>query len=124
MAERPSERQIAKQLAALYEASFGSKERGRYRFSMKQMRALTSRKRVPGRVIRRVSEELFELGYVLIDLETFFVVLAQSTFRSYRRVSDRCLPGMSASGGAAQSHRHTGSRVPPAVMQSGEIDRT
>jgi hypothetical protein len=88
---RPSERQIAECLAALYEKRFGGKERGRYRISMKQMRALTNRKRVPGDIIGRIGEEVFELGYVLVDLETFFVVLAQATFRSYRRVSESCL---------------------------------
>jgi hypothetical protein len=91
MQDRPSERQIAERLAALYEDKFGGKERGRYRISMKQMRALTDRKRVPAEVIGQIGEEMFELGYVLIDLETFFVVLAQGTFRSYRRVSDSCL---------------------------------
>lgn len=88
MDRRLSERQIAELLAALYQEKFGGKERGRYRISMKQLRALTDRKRVPADVIAKIGEELFELGYVLIDLETFFVVLAQGTFRSYRRVSD------------------------------------
>ena len=96
MEGRPSERQIAERLAALYERQFGGKERGRYRISMKQMRAITGRKRVPGEVIRSISEELFELGYVMIDLETFFVVLAQGTFRSYRRVSDNTLAALAA----------------------------
>ena len=91
MRDRPSPRQVAKRLTALYEVLFGGKERGRYRFSMKQMRALTGRKRVPPDVIRDIGEEVFELGFVLIDLETYFVVLSQSTFRSYRRVSDGCL---------------------------------
>ena len=91
MSSRPEERDVAQRLAALYDAAFGGKERGRYRFSMKQMRALTGRKRVPPNVIRRIGEEVFELGYVLIDLETYFVVLAQPTFRSYRRLSDGCL---------------------------------
>lgn len=91
MSGRPEHREVADRLAALYEVAFGGKERGRYRFSMKQMRALTGRKRVPPNVIRRISEEVFELGYVLIDLETYFVVLAQPTFRSYRRLSDGCL---------------------------------
>lgn len=91
MQDRPSERQIAERLAALYEDKFGGKDRGRYRISMKQMRALTDRKRVPAEVIGQIGEEMFELGYVLIDLETFFVVLAQGTFRSYRRVSDSCI---------------------------------
>ncbi|MDH3968417.1 MAG: hypothetical protein OEU56_15480 [Rhodospirillales bacterium] len=102
MESRPNERLVAERLASLYEEKFGGKLRGRYRISMKQMRALTGRKRVPGADIRSIGEELFELGYVLIDLETFFVVLAQSTFRSYRRVSDSCLTAMSAANGASQ----------------------
>lgn len=88
MAERLSEREIAEMLAALYEESFGGKPRGRYRISMKHLKALTGRRRVPAETVRKIGEELFELGYVLIDLETFFVVLAQRTFISYRRVSD------------------------------------
>jgi len=102
MESRPTERLVAEQLAGLYQEKFGGKERGRYRFSMKQMRALANRKRVPGEFIARVGEELFELGYVLIDLESFFVVLAQGTFRSYRRVSDRCLATMPAGNGVPQ----------------------
>ena len=94
MADRPTERQVAAQLAELYERGFGGKERGRYRLSMKHLRVLTKRKRVPPALLRRLAEELFELGYVLIDMETFFVVLAQRTFTSYRRVSDGAVPGL------------------------------
>jgi hypothetical protein len=99
MEDGPSERRIAARLAALYEERFGGKERGRYRISMKQMRALTGRKRVPPEVIGKIGEEVFELGYVLIDLETFFVVLAQGTFGSYRRVSDSSLTGEAVTDG-------------------------
>ena len=94
MADRPTERQVAAQLAELYERGFGGKERGRYRLSMKHLRGLTKRKRVPPALLRRLAEELFELGYVLIDMETFFVVLAQRTFTSYRRVSDGAVLGL------------------------------
>ena len=94
MEDRPTERQVAETLAALYERSFGGKERGRYRVSMKHMRALTGRRRVSEEAVREIGRELFELGYVLIDLETFFVVLAQRTFRSYRRVSDAALEAL------------------------------
>jgi len=106
--DRLDERLIAERLASLYEERFGGKVRGRYRISMKQMRALTGRKRVPGEVIRSIGEELFELGYVLIDLETFFAVLAQSTFRSYRRLGDSCLTAMSAADRAAQPRPRNG----------------
>ncbi|MDJ0611588.1 MAG: hypothetical protein QNJ67_21625 [Kiloniellales bacterium] len=91
MTEKSMERQVAEELAGLYERPFGGKERGRYRVSMKHLRALTRRRRVTEDVIRSIGEELYELGYVLIDLESYFVVLSQRTFVSYRRVSDRCL---------------------------------
>lgn len=91
MQNRRSEREIAEALARLYERGFAGKERGRYRVSMKHMRALTGRRRVTDDVVQKIGEELFELGFVLIDLETYFVVLAQRTFNSYRRVSDATL---------------------------------
>lgn len=101
MPDRPTERQVAAQLAELYGQGFGGKQRGRYRVSMKHLRVLTKRKRVPSAVLRKIGEELFELGYVLIDMETFFVVLAQRTFTSYRRVSDGAV--LSLVGGGEQS---------------------
>ena len=103
MEGRPGSRQVAERLVRFYEVTFGGKDRGRYRFSMKQMRALTGRKRVPPKVIRSIGEELFELGYVLIDLETYFVVLAQGTFRSYRRVREGCLSANTVAAGKGHS---------------------
>ncbi len=91
MTERLTERQIAERLAGFYERKFGGKDRGRFRISMKHMKLLTQRRRIPGETIRRIGEELFELGFVLIDLETFFVILPQRSFRSYRRLSDSCV---------------------------------
>ncbi len=97
MPTRRSEREIAEDLAELYEQSFAGKERGRYRVSMKHMRALTGRRRVTDDVVKKISEELFEFGFVLVDLETYFVVLAQRTFNSYRRVSDSTLMQLTGS---------------------------
>lgn len=91
MEKIPDERAIAKMLVALYDMEFAGKTRGRYRISMKHFRALTGRRRVPVRIINRIAEEIFELGFVLIDLESFLIVLSQSTFRSYRRVGDTTL---------------------------------
>lgn len=94
MADRPDERTVAARLAGLYEEAFGGKPRGRYRISMKHMKALTGRRRVPAQTLQKIAEELYELGYVLIDQETFFAVLAQRTFSSYRRVSDGCIAAL------------------------------
>ena len=91
MEDRPTEQAVAERLVELYEQNFGGKERGRFRISMKHMKLLTGRKRIPLRTIRKIREELFEEGYVLIDLEMYFVVLAERTFRSYRRVNDRSI---------------------------------
>jgi hypothetical protein len=79
---------VAERLVELYDLEFGGKERGRYRISMKHMRILTERRRIPAAMIRLIGEALFERGYILIDLETYFVILVDHTFRNYRRVSD------------------------------------
>lgn len=92
LASDSTPRRVAEKLAELYERPFGGKARGRFRVSMKVMRALTGRRRVPEALVRDISAEVFELGYVLVDLDTYFVVLAQRTFRGYRRVSDSVRP--------------------------------
>ena len=101
MVEISKDKQVAETLAELYEWRFGGKDRGRFRVSMKHMQALTGRKRVPEKMRRRIAEELYELGYVLIDLESFFVVLAQRTFSSYRRVTDDALLTVTRTAGHA-----------------------
>ena len=101
MTEKLTAYEIAQRLAELYEQGFGGKERGRYRISMKHMRTLTGRRRVTPDVVQSIAAELFEMGFVLIDMETFFVVLAQRTFSSYRRVSDGCVVAMTRTVGNA-----------------------
>ena len=83
--------EMAVRLAELYEESFGGKDRGRYRISMKYLRELSGCPRLYVEDTRSIERELYARGYVLVDLESFFVVLSQKTFGSYRRVSSKCL---------------------------------
>ena len=101
MSESPSEREVALHLARLYEQGFGGRARGRYRISLKHLKSLMKRRRLLPRQQRRIAEELYELGYVLIDMENFFVVLSQGTFGSYRRVNERAVTDLAQSGGVA-----------------------
>ena len=39
------------------------------------------------RLLRDVADEIFEHGFVFIDLESYFVVLDQQLFAGYRRVT-------------------------------------
>lgn len=82
---------VATRLAALYGDPFGGRPKGRYRISMKHLRQLADRKRLHLDDLRALEREVYELGYVLIDMETFFVVVAQRTFASYRRVNEDAL---------------------------------
>ena len=82
---------VADRLAQLYDQAFGGNRRGRFRISMKLLRRIAGRRRLTPRHIRAIGEEVFERGFVLIDLETFFVVLSQRTFASYRRVNEASL---------------------------------
>ena len=84
-------RSTAEQLAALYEVSFGGKERGRFRIPMKLLRELMGRRRVYEDDVRKISRHLMELGYVLIDMESYFAILSTRTFASYRRANAEAL---------------------------------
>ncbi|MBV1887542.1 MAG: hypothetical protein KUG61_10700 [Parvibaculaceae bacterium] len=88
---RPSIREVAEKLAELYEKPFGGKSEGRYRISAKMLRKIASRNKLPERYIQDLAEELFELGFVLLNMETFFALASVRTFASYRRLGEASL---------------------------------
>jgi len=83
----PLVERIVEALVALYTQSFGGKSTGRYRISPKFLRQIAGRRRLPPALLDSLTEALFERGYVFIDAETYFVVLEQKVFNSYRRVT-------------------------------------
>lgn len=82
---------IALKLAGLYDRSFGGKESGRYRVSPKMLRNIAGRRRLPESFIRDLTDEMFELGLVFLDMETFYAVASARTFASYRRLGESSL---------------------------------
>ncbi len=80
--------QVAETLAAFYNQDFGGKEKGRYRISVKLMRTLLGRRRLYEGDITALARALLEQGFVLVDMETFFVVMSANSFVNYRRVGD------------------------------------
>ena len=86
-------------LVSLYEEPFGGKKRGRFRISMKLLRSLCGHRRVWPEQMEAIGRALYERGYLLVDMETYCVVVSQQTFISYRRVNEAGLAsvlGMSA----------------------------
>ncbi len=81
----------AQHLANLYRKSFGGKENGRFRISSKQVKELLGKKRIYADDIEQLTRAVLEQGYVLIDMESFFVLLSAKTFVNYRRVSAEAL---------------------------------
>lgn len=79
---------VRTRLVELYEHPFAGKSRGRYRISMKLMRQLMGVRRLWPEQIEALRRSLYEMGYLLIDLETYFIVVSQQTFVSYRRVNE------------------------------------
>lgn len=77
----------AHQLAELYSKGFGGKPSGRYRVPAKIVRGLMGRRRLYAEDVQALTRALFEKGFVLVDMDTFFVVLSANTFVNYRRVS-------------------------------------
>lgn len=82
---------VAERLAALHEKDFGGKKSGRYRIPAKLVRQLAKRRRLYEADIRDLARELFERGYILIDMESFYIVMSANAFVNYRRANDDCL---------------------------------
>ena len=81
----------AGRLAELYDQRFGGKESGRYRIPVKLIRIIGGRRRIYEDDTKALSRALFERGYVLIDMDTFFVVMSANAFVNYRRANEDCL---------------------------------
>ena len=82
---------VADRLAALHQTAFGGKKNGRYRIATKLVRQLAGRRRLYEEDVRGLSRALFERGFVLIDMDGFFVVLSANAFVNYRRANGSCL---------------------------------
>ena len=80
--------QIADDLVLLYHQPFGGKAKGRYRIALKLMRKLARRKRLYADDIQQISRAMVERGYILIDMESFFIVMSANSFVNYRRVNE------------------------------------
>jgi len=81
----------AQQIASLYGKSFGGKPSGRFRLSAKQIRELLGRRRFYAEDVQLLTRAVLEEGYVLVDMDSFFVVLSANAFVNYRRVSVEAL---------------------------------
>lgn len=81
----------AERLSSLYARKFGGKDGGRFRISTKLLREATGRRRLYESDIRALTRSLLERGYVLIDMDSFFVVMSANAFVNYRRANEECL---------------------------------
>lgn len=82
---------VAASLVTLYEEPFGGKRRGRYRIPIKLAQRLLGQKRIWPDQIEAVRRALYDRGFVLHDMESYWVVVSQKTFASYRRVNEASL---------------------------------
>jgi hypothetical protein len=82
---------VADRLCHLYDQPFGGKDRGRYRVAAKLVRELAGRRRLYEDDLRALARAMLERGYVLIDMDSFFVVMSTNTFTNYRRANEECL---------------------------------
>ncbi|MXU65185.1 hypothetical protein [Oceanomicrobium pacificus] len=82
---------VADQLAALYARGFGGKPSGRYRMPQKILRDMLGRRRLYEADMAALGRALFERGFVLVDMDSFIVVLSANSFVNYRRVNQESL---------------------------------
>ena len=79
---------VADKLVALYAEPFGGKTSGRYRIAAKLLRQLFDCRRLYENDVRMLTRALAQRGYVLVDMDAFFVVMAANTFVNYRRANE------------------------------------
>lgn len=82
---------VSDRLAALYGEPFGGKKSGRYRISARLLREMFGCRRLYEDDVRMLTRVLAQQGYILIDMDNFFVVMAANTFVNYRRVNEDSL---------------------------------
>lgn len=75
----------ANRLAGMYVEDFGGKASGRYRVSRKLICEIAGQRRLYEEDITSLTRALLEDGFVLIDMESFFVVMSANAFVNYRR---------------------------------------
>ena len=78
---------IVNRLAALYAENFGGKPSGRYRIASKLVRHMAGRRRLYPEDVQMLTRAMLEEGYLLIDMDSFFVVLSANNFVNYRRAN-------------------------------------
>lgn len=86
--------ETAKRLTALYAKKFGGKETGRYRIPSKIVRDMAGRRRLYAEDVQTLTRAMLEEGYVLIDMDSFFVVLSANAFVNYRRANAEVAGGL------------------------------
>jgi hypothetical protein len=85
--ERRSPDALAQLLVGLYDRSFGGALSGKFRISRKFLRKLAGRRKLPDAFLDALAEEMFEIGFVFVDCESYSIILNQKQFASYRRVT-------------------------------------
>ena len=83
--------QVAEKLQELYAKPFGGKPSGRFRIPEKLMKELLGQRRLYAEDRVALARALFERGFVLIDMDSFFVVMSANSYVNYRRVSKDAL---------------------------------
>lgn len=85
--------QAVEKLVALYDQPFGGvgKKGGRYRIPAKLVRQIAGRRRLYEDDVQELTRAMLESGFVLIDMDSFFVVTSTNTFVNYRRANEDCL---------------------------------
>jgi hypothetical protein len=86
-AERRSPEDLVEFLVRLSNERFGGASRGKYRVSRKFLRQLAGRRKLSDEYLSALAEEMFEAGFVFVNCESYYIVLSQKQFVSYRRVT-------------------------------------
>jgi hypothetical protein len=89
--EKTQIQKVAERLAAIHSETFGGKIVGRYRISRAKLLQLLNINMLRDKVIKELEEELFELGFSLMYMDTHFCILEVSVTANWRNVTKKII---------------------------------
>lgn len=78
-------------LIEIYKEAFGGKEKGRYQISRENLKWLHGAQRLHATTIEKLKNEIFENGFILIDLDDVFCLVRCKLLRGWRKVPARVI---------------------------------
>jgi hypothetical protein len=83
--------EVCEGLIHFYNEKFGGKLRGRFKIMRKDLMFLARWPRLSEIDVKQLSDLMLEKGYVMVDLDSYFIVIEERIVLGYRKVPNQLI---------------------------------